>query len=59
MLQEAIDRCNVRSAIFRASNLHKKYWKYDVFSWDEKISDSDKNATDWSIFDPKYDLIES
>ena len=45
--------CHVRSAIYRTSNPKVKYNKNHPISFDERIPDADKVATDWEEYDPR------
>jgi len=45
--------CHVRSAIYRESKPKEKFWKNHPLSLDERISNTDKKATDWEEWDPR------
>ena len=52
--EDAKSRCHVRSAIYRQS-VGKRYWKNHQVPLDERVPDSDKQATDWEEYDPRDD----
>lgn len=52
--EDAKSFCHVRSAIYRQSK-NIRYWKNDLLSLDQRVSDEDKLATDWEEYDPRDD----
>lgn len=51
--EEVKTRCHVRSAIYRASNPDVKYANNHPNSFDQRVPERDKVATDWAEFDPQ------
>jgi len=49
------NKCHVRSAIYRKSNVLKKYYKNNPLPFDMRVSEEDKLATDWEEYDPRDD----
>lgn len=52
-LQQAINKCHIRSAIYRASNPDKLYWKNHSIPLQKRIPFWDRFANDWIEFDPR------
>lgn len=51
--QDAKIRCHVRSAIYRKSKPHIRYWKNHSELLDERVPPPDKAADDWEEYDPR------
>jgi hypothetical protein len=52
-LEDAIDKCHVRSAVYRKSNPSVRYWKNNSQSILERVPDEDRLAMDWEEHDPR------
>lgn len=56
---DAVFRCHVRSAIFRACNTAKIYWKNHPVRLSYQVPAQDQAADDWLEYDPHdYDSAE-
>lgn len=54
-LQDAIERCHVRSAVRRQSAPDVKYWKNHQIKIVDRIPPEDLDADDWEEYDPRDD----
>jgi len=54
-LKDAINKCHVRSAVYRESNPVMKYWKNHTATIESRVPEQDKNADDWEEYDPRDD----
>ena len=55
LLEEAIKKCHVRSAVYRKSKPDKKYWKNHTVPIMDRVPLSDRGADDWEEYDPRDD----
>jgi rubredoxin len=52
-IQDAIEICHIRSAIYRKSNPSVRYWKNSLVPLDQQVTwHWDRDADDWEEYDP-------
>lgn len=49
----AVNLCATREAIFRNSEPHKRYYKNNSISLDDRVHELDKKQNDWRVYDPR------
>ena len=52
-LINAIDKCHVRSAVYRKSKPDIKYWKNHTERIVIRVPEQDQMAVDWEEYDPR------
>jgi len=52
-LEEAIETCHVRSAVFRKSKPDKRYYKNHTVKIIDRVPTEDLLADDWEEYDPR------
>jgi hypothetical protein len=51
--EDAAQCCHVRSAIYRASDPERLYWKNSLLLLHEQVPPADQLAHDWEEYDPR------
>jgi hypothetical protein len=54
-LTDAINKCHIRSAVYRASTPEKRYYKNNSIPLFDRIPSEDQSALDWEEYDPRDD----
>ena len=54
-LLRAIEKCHVRSAVYRTSNPAVRYYKNHSIDIVDRVTVEDRTATDWEEYDPRDD----